>query len=193
MIQIAIIGAGIGGLEIALAMKTRMERLNCNFEISILHKGKEPAEKNNKELRKIVLELLKDKNIKFYANQNVNRITPIRNTFNIQNFQRVKIFCDSGFSIESDFIIRHTNASAPDWIVRTGLKTNDRGFILVRNSLQSVNVENIFAAGDIASLETNEHPKSGVYAVRHAPFLYENIFRYIKKQKLKEYLPQRNF
>lgn len=47
---------------------------------------------------------------------------------------------------------------------------------MVTNSLQSIDYENIFAAGDCATLKDFLHlPKNGVYAIKQAPILYDNV------------------
>jgi NADH dehydrogenase FAD-containing subunit len=47
--------------------------------------------------------------------------------------------------------------------------------VLVDDRLRSVSHPEVFAAGDCATLRDAPHPKSGVYAVRHAPVLAENL------------------
>ena len=57
------------------------------------------------------------------------------------------------------------------------------GFHTIRDTLQSVSRENIFAVGDCATSINNPIPKSGVYAVRQAPILYHNVRAFLLGRK----------
>lgn len=61
-----------------------------------------------------------------------------------------------------------TQAQAQPWIRQTtSLETTEEGgFICVGPTLESVNVADVFACGDIAHLTQTPRPKAGVFAVR---------------------------
>jgi selenide,water dikinase len=61
------------------------------------------------------------------------------------------------------------------WLRESGLAVDKRGFVLVDEQLRSVSHAEVFAVGDCATLRDAPHPKSGVYAVRHAPVLAMNL------------------
>ncbi|MFT5484775.1 MAG: selenide,water dikinase, partial [Halieaceae bacterium] len=86
-----------------------------------------------------------------------------------------------------------TAASAAGWPGDAGLDCDERGFISVNKYLQSVSHHNVFAAGDIASLQHAPRPKAGVYAVRQGPVLAENLRRYLLDEALKPFKPQSGF
>ena len=65
-----------------------------------------------------------------------------------------------------DAMFRATGASASPLLRESGLKTDERGFVLVDPCLRSVSHPDVFAAGDSASLAGANLPKSGVFAVR---------------------------
>ena len=68
---------------------------------------------------------------------------------------------------------------------------DERGFVRVNSYFQSVSHPRIFAVGDIAGWPGLE--KSGVYAVRQAPFLAENLSRWAGNRPLIAYQPQKDF
>ncbi len=78
-------------------------------------------------------------------------------------------------------------ASALPWLRASGLATDAQGFVLVDDKLRSVSHPEVFAAGDCATLRDAPHPKSGVYAVRHAEVLAQNL----RGGELRSYVPQR--
>lgn len=86
-----------------------------------------------------------------------------------------------------------TQARAATWLKDAGLATDDQGFILVNDYLQSVSHPDIFAAGDIATMLNHPRPKAGVFAVRQGKPLAENLGRKANQQPLKPYRPQKEF
>ncbi|TMW71670.1 FAD-dependent oxidoreductase [Alteribacter natronophilus] len=76
----------------------------------------------------------------------------------------------------------------------SGLKTDGKGFLLVTDSLQSLEDPDIFGAGDCVTLETSpELPKNGVYAVRQAPVLYDNLVARAAGNTLKSFEAQKRY
>jgi selenide, water dikinase len=78
-------------------------------------------------------------------------------------------------SIAADAVLVTTHARAPDWFAETGLALDEKGFIAVGPTLQSLNDPNVFAAGDCAALVETPREKAGVYAVRAGPPLARNL------------------
>ena len=74
-----------------------------------------------------------------------------------------------------DLVIWTAGAAPLPWLRDSGLAVDERGFVLVDEQLRSVSHPEVFAAGDCATLRDAAHPKSGVFAVRHAPVLAANL------------------
>ena len=51
----------------------------------------------------------------------------------------------------------------------------------------------IFAAGDCAHLSDNPRPKAGVYAVREAPVLFDNLRAALGAGRMRRYVPQKDY
>ncbi len=86
-----------------------------------------------------------------------------------------------------------TQAAAPDWLRKTGLATDEKGFVLVNDMLQSLNYPFVFATGDIATMANHPRPKAGVFAVRQGKPLFHNLRRFLQKQPLKPFHPQTHY
>lgn len=104
-----------------------------------------------------------------------------------------QIYCDTGLVVDCNFIFWVTQASAPSWIKDCGLETDNRGFMLVNKHLQSISHTNIFAAGDIATMQDTSCPKAGVFAVRQGKPLFKNLQKIILGNPLISYKPQKYF
>ncbi|MDG2176952.1 MAG: selenide, water dikinase SelD [Gammaproteobacteria bacterium] len=117
----------------------------------------------------------------------------LQKNFHVAEVHADKVADDNGKHLESDHVFWCIQAGAPQWPSRSGLACDDDGFIRVNRYLQSVSHEAVFATGDIAHMDENPRSKAGVYAVRQAPVLFENIRNQLLKVSLQTYKPQDKF
>jgi selenide, water dikinase len=92
--------------------------------------------------------------------------------------------------VPCDGVVWVTEATAPEWLQETGLKLDPQGFVLVDRNLRSISHDQVFAAGDIATLSDGPTAKSGVYAVRQGMPLARNLINALQDKPLKPYRPQ---
>ena len=83
-------------------------------------------------------------------------------------------------------------------LARRGLVTSERGWVLVRPTLQCLRHNNVFAAGDCAQIDglpggAASPPKAGVYAVRAGPVLIRNLLAAVGHGDLVAFSPQHDF
>jgi len=82
----------------------------------------------------------------------------------------------------------------PDTEAGTALVRDDRGFLAIRETLQAVGHDTVFAVGDCARLVDHPWvPRAGVYAVRQGPVLERNLRAWLAGRSLERYVPQRDF
>ncbi len=110
----------------------------------------------------------------------------------VEKLERGPVLRANGKDEAFDLVIWSTGATAEPWLARSGLAVDERGFVLVDRALRSVSHPAVFAAGDAATLRDAPHPKSGVYAVRHAPVLLGNLRRTLRGEPALAYAPQRD-
>jgi selenide,water dikinase len=68
-----------------------------------------------------------------------------------------------------------TGSWGPGWLAAAGLPLDGRGRLLTEASLQVQGQPRIFASGDCGVIASQPRPPSGVWAVRAAPVLAENL------------------
>lgn len=160
---IRIIGAGAAGVEVACAIK--VAQANCHVEIES-HSPK-PLPHFSSSIQNRCLKKLKEMDIEFNHTGHLNKRTA-----------DVRIFC--------------TQSTAPSWLQDTDLHRSEQGFISVDEHLQT-SLPGIFAAGDCIHFQPQPLPKAGVYAVRQAHTLFNNICAYLTNEPLLAFKPQTQF
>ena len=98
----------------------------------------------------------------------------------------------SGERLASAFTCGAAGAAAQGWLGATGLALH-KGFVSVGPTLASVSDPTIFAVGDCAHLSHAPRPKAGVYAVRQAPVLFDNLRAALTGGRPRPYRPQRDY
>ncbi|PSO48144.1 MAG: FAD-dependent oxidoreductase [Cyanobacteria bacterium SW_9_44_58] len=176
---LAIVGGGAGGVELALNMQQRLQQNSDQVAIHLFQREPELLPRHGKWIRRHLHNLLRQRGVTLHLGEAVREVLPD------------KVICESGLSLETDIVFWVTQASAPDWIEKSGLATDERGFILVNQYLQSVSHPFVFAAGDIAAIQGHPRPKAGVFAVRQGKPLFRNLQRTVLGKPLKPYRPQR--
>ncbi len=162
--RIAVVGAGAGGVELAMAMKYSLDRRGAGGAVVLFSDRNifptAVAPRIRKALGRLSIELRED--------------TPVAAAV-------------PGF----DAMFWVTGASALPMLRESGLSTDAGGYVLVDASLRSISHPDVFAAGDNASLEGAAVPKSGVYAVRQGAVLAENLKRIVRGMPMLDYAPQK--
>ncbi|MEC4988316.1 MAG: selenide, water dikinase SelD, partial [Oscillatoria sp. PMC 1068.18] len=182
-LSLGIVGGGAGGVELALNAQTHLEKFSQrnNLTIHLFHRGQELLAHHNNWVSKRLEKICRSRQIQLHLQTNVTEVLPD------------KIVCESGLKVDCDCTIWVTQASAPNWLANSGLATDSKGFILVKDTLQSVSHSHIFAAGDIATMENYFRPKAGVFAVRMGKPLFTNLQRIITGESLLSYQPQKRY
>lgn len=187
-ISIGVVGGGAGGVELVLTIQHKLQRILqsagqplSTLTLHLFHRGAQVMTGHNARIRQRFQQILSQQGINLHLKETVSQV------------QKGKVFCESGFQVECDIIFWVTRASAPTWPRQSGIATDERGFIQVGPTLQSVSHPHIFAAGDIAAMVASPRPKAGVFAVRQGKPLAENLRRLLQGDALQTYKPQSKF
>ena len=183
--RIAVVGAGAAGVEILLAIQYRLQqtlraqnRQSEALEFHLISKSNRilpsfPLGVSNRFQR-----ILDQRDVQVHVGAEATKVDD--KTLELSDGQTLAV----------DEILWVTGASAPDWLMASGLDVDDAGFILANDYLQSSNQPDIFAAGDIAHVINHPRPKAGVFAVRQGKPLIKNLRRALLNQSLKPFKPQ---
>lgn len=178
---ITVVGGGAGGIELALAMN---HRLRTTLEEPFPH-VRLVSDAAGVGLaagaRRMLVRRMRRTGIASHVGSAVAEVG--------RDFLRL----ESGLEFTTDAVFWATGAGPHPWIRDSGLATDERGFLLTNDLLQSVTYFNVFGAGDCATQEGHPHPRAGVFAVRAAPILAANLRAAIHGQPLQAFLPPRNF
>lgn len=98
-----------------------------------------------------------------------------------------------GTRLASDATLVTTKAAPARWFAQTGLATTADGFLALRPTLQLRDDDDVFAAGDCATVEDHPRPKAGVFAVRQGPPLTDNLRRRVHGEPAVPFRPQASF
>ncbi|CAN1210511.1 FAD-dependent oxidoreductase [Tumidithrix helvetica PCC 7403] len=185
-LRVGIVGGGAGGVELSLAIATRLETIfqakglsAAQVEMHLFHRQPTLMAGYSARIGDRLCQLLTQRGIHLHLQESVSAVIPESeypcdpNTWDLPKI----LLCQSGLTVICDRIFWVTHATAPQWIQQTGLATDEQGFILIDNTLRSVSHPEIFATGDIANMIKNPRPKAGVFAVRQGKPLFDNLRR----------------
>jgi selenide,water dikinase len=159
-----VVGAGAGGVELVLAMAHRL-RQHSQIQLHLIFRSERILTGYPRRVIQRVERALKSHNIQLHSGFPVGEVTVSGVTNN------------TGEQIALDTSIWCTGAVGAPWLADSNLATTDKNFIEIGSTLQSISHKYVFAVGDIAANIDDPRPKAGVFAVRQAPYLEDNLRR----------------
>jgi pyridine nucleotide-disulfide oxidoreductase family protein len=184
--RFAIVGGGVAGICLAFAIAAALRRgapaagLDpAEFAVTLISAA--PPSDVNPLMRRAVHRALRRHGIAIRAGDAAASIDPAGVTL------------ASGARVASDAVLVSTQARPPALISESGLRRDEGGFLAIRPTLQALDHDEIFAAGDSATQVAEPRPKAGVFAVRQGPPLAGNLRRYLRGETLREHRPQKNW
>lgn len=175
-LSLVVVGAGAGGVELALALQ---HRLGERARLSLVTGGTAPLPNHPASVQARALRALKRLGVTVFEES-------------CAAIEAGHVLLGGGARLACDAPLLAIGAGAPKWLAASGLALDDRGFIATGATLQSVSHPQVFAAGDVASRRDAPRPRSGVYAVRAGPPLALNLRRFVAGGELVKHEPQRH-
>ncbi|PVA06237.1 selenide, water dikinase SelD [Thalassorhabdomicrobium marinisediminis] len=174
--KVAVIGGGVAGAELAMAMAHALR--DRAPEITLLDRGR-ALEQVNAAARQRLLRAMAEQGVHLIENAEVRAVAEDH------------VLLSDGRRIASGFTTGAAGARPQGWLAHSGLDTED-GFLTVGPSLQTSD-PSAFAVGDCAHLSHAPRPKAGVFAVREAPYLYDNLRAALSGGRMRRYRPQKDY
>jgi selenide,water dikinase len=190
-LQLATVGGGAGGVELALSLQSHLHRLYqaahqppTTLEMHLFQRDQRLLPTRHPWVGQRLQQILTQRGVALHLNEHV---------WAIEGRDKKVIRCESGLNMACDRIFWVTQAAAAPWLQESGLATDSSGFILVSDTLQSISHPQVFAAGDVATMVYHPRPKAGVFAVRQGNPLFHNLRRVLLEKPPKPFVPQREF
>lgn len=175
---VAVLGGGVAGAEIALAMAHALHKAGHGAKVHLIERAN-------------ILSGLKPKVTDRLRTALGAAGVEVHEDTTPQSIDATGIDTDRG-RIAAGFVCAAAGARAQPWLAQTGLTTQD-GFLCVDPFLQCSDPR-VFAVGDCAHMTETPRPKAGVYAVRQAPILFHNLRAKLEGQgTLRRYRPQKDY
>jgi len=179
--SLSVVGGGAGSVEVIMAMAFRLKEYSSSLQYHLVTSSDDILPTYNHSVIKRVKQQFQKYQIDIHTSSRVEKLG-----------QGV-IYCKNSDPIFTDEVIWCIQAAGSSWLKQSQLECDDAGFMKVRQTLQSLNYDPIFAAGDIANMVADPRPKAGVYAVRQAEVLFDNLRALLLNQTLVDYRPQDGF
>ncbi|MEQ1697689.1 MAG: selenide, water dikinase SelD [Hyphomicrobiaceae bacterium] len=184
---ITVIGGGAAGFELILAMAHRLRTLAAGASLDpkaftfqlVCAPSLLPS--HNARARSLAIQALTDRDVKLIVGHRVIAISDR------------SISLASGEQIASDATLLTTKAAPATWFAQCDLPCTPDGFLALRPTLQVTDDDDIFAAGDCATVLDHPRPKAGVFAVRQGPPLTDNLRKRAQGVAPSPFIPQTDF
>jgi NADH dehydrogenase FAD-containing subunit len=99
----------------------------------------------------------------------------------------------SGERLDCDALVLATGLIGAELTGCLGLPVNGVGRLLTSHTLQAIGDYRVFAVGDCAVIDGDARPCVGVFGIRAAPYLLNNLAAFARGAPLSSYRPQRRW
>ncbi|MEX0350314.1 MAG: selenide, water dikinase SelD [Paracoccaceae bacterium] len=176
--RVVVIGGGVAGVELSMAMAHALRQRGRDAEVSIVDNDTALSALGDRAAQRLRAALT-DLDVRLIEQAEIASI------------HADHLLLSDGTRLDANFITGAAGARPYDWVAQTGLAL-ENGFVTVNEYLQSSD-PTVFAAGDCAHLSHDPRPKAGVYAVREAPVLYQNLRAALGAGQMRRYQPQNDY
>lgn len=175
--RVVILGAGLGGVELALASAHRLRGTGAT--VTLLDQAREFLPSLPGAARRVLQRRLAEAGV------------VLRLGVRVVEVRVASVVLEGGEEVGSDFTLTATGARPHGWLAETGLR-QEGGFLVTDAALRTSDPV-VFASGDCAGIEGDPRPKAGVFAVRAAKVLHGNLRAALTGKPLQAFRPQGDY
>lgn len=179
--HVAVVGGGPTGSEVAANLAALSEKHAANMPITLVTHSKQLIKQAPEGAAKRLYRNLTRRGVDVQFNTRIARR------------EAGTLVTGDGRLVAADVVVLAIGLEADPLVSKANLPVNDRQGLRVKQTLQSVADARVFAAGDCASMDGFNLPKLGVFGVRQAEYLYQNISACLQRGDLQEYQPQKHY
>lgn len=172
--KLLVIGGGASGAELALTFKEAFKEL----DVTLISRDNRLGSNFNRRVSKLLLKSLREKDVHYSLAEELLEV-------------REKSILTSKGERPYDELLLSTGFKGPE-VTFNGFPLTEENFLLTEKTLEVC--EGVFALGDSISFKDYpKMPRTGVFAIKEAPLLVENIRRKIEGQELLSFTPQKHY
>ena len=171
-LHITIVGAGICGVELALALNSLLKNRGRKADFTIIDASHSVLRGSDPKTQKIAAAKLKEADMELLLGHKIHRVS------------EELLYFDDQTVLQYDYLIWATEPVGNPIFKDSGFTVDDKGFPLFNQFLQSVDAPNIFGTGTGVVFSKNNLPRTDIYAFKQVPCLLRNIKRIGAQAKL---------
>ena len=175
--QLAVIGGGAGGVELALAASHALRKVKNAAPVTLVAGRSGLLAGHGSWTQRRVRRALEQAAI----NVIFDHATGTTDGVDLSNGQHLRADC----------VIAATGARAARWLATSRLSLDKSGFVDVDAFHQSLSHNNVFAVGDVCARVDRPVARSGVHAVHAGPVVAHNLMARLRNKPLRAYHPRR--
>lgn len=178
--HLAVVGGGASGCELALAIQRRLS-MSAGFRLTLLQSNRRLLPSFPNRAARLMEANLRAASIDVQLEACVVGGNPGR------------LRLSSSQELACDGVLWATPAAPLELLRASGLSVDDAGFLMVRETLQSLSHAAVFGTGDcVTFLPQPQLPRNGVHAVRQGRVLFDNVRELLHERPLAPFRPQSN-
>ena len=182
MLQVAVVGAGANGVELAFSLEQCRFDLELPIDVRVIDGNSEILPRFSRATVRRVKRLFKKRGIETSLGARV---------VDVDDSGPSTLVLENGQMIRADLVVWATDAAPPMSLTGFRLPKSTRGFLKARPTFQSTAEVPVFVVGDVADFSGQILPTGEASVVQRASALQENLVRWFDDQPLAEYRPRK--